>query len=148
MEARWLSRRIDDLRRELILPIVRALDDAINNTSLILLFEVGTGDDRRLMLFPGDAQIENWAYSLTGPDAHQWADLLADVDLYKVGHHGSLNATPKDKPLEQIRQARAGQRSRADDAPLYARRRPRGLVDVRTERHSLGGGLLMWGRRP
>ena len=23
-----------------------------------------------------------------------------------------------------------------------------GLVDVRTERHSLGGGLLMWGRRP
>ncbi len=23
-----------------------------------------------------------------------------------------------------------------------------GLVDVRTERPSLGGGLLMWGRRP
>jgi hypothetical protein len=24
-----------------------------------------------------------------------WKKLLADVNLYKVGHHGSLNATPK-----------------------------------------------------
>lgn len=60
----------------------------MNNTSLILLFEVGG----KKLLFPGDAQIENWNYALSQPET---AKLLADVDLYKVGHHGSLNATPK-----------------------------------------------------
>ena len=64
----------------------------MNNTSLILLFEVGT----KKLLFAGDAQIENWLYALkTAPDSAQVRELLADVALYKVGHHGSLNATPK-----------------------------------------------------
>jgi hypothetical protein len=53
-----------------------------------LLFEVGG----KRLLFPGDAQIENWSYALEQPGI---VELLADVDLYKVGHHGSLNATPK-----------------------------------------------------
>ena len=38
------------------------------------------------------AQIENWRYALAQDGV---ADLLGSVDLYKVGHHGSLNATPK-----------------------------------------------------
>ena len=29
------------------------------------------------------------------PEAQRNRKLLADVDVYKVGHHGSLNATPK-----------------------------------------------------
>ena len=70
-----------------MLEIVRSLDKAMNNTSVILVFEMG---DKRL-LFPGDAQIENWQYALS-QKANQ--DLLAGVNLYKVGHHGSLNATP------------------------------------------------------
>jgi len=77
---------------EQLLEIVTALDSQMNNTSLILLFEVG----KKKLLFPGDAQVENWGYALgDAPDAKATKALLADVDVYKVGHHGSRNATPK-----------------------------------------------------
>jgi len=47
-------------------------------------------------LFPGDAQLENWMFALKeAKNAKATRKLLAGVDLYKVGHHGSLNATPK-----------------------------------------------------
>ncbi|ENO90218.1 MBL fold metallo-hydrolase [Thauera linaloolentis] len=87
-EARWAARHITNARGNQLLGIVTMLDKAMNNTSLILLFEVGG----KRLLFPGDAQLENWSYALEQPGV---AELLADVDLYKVGHHGSLNATPK-----------------------------------------------------
>ncbi|MER9491567.1 hypothetical protein NKI86_06995 [Mesorhizobium sp. M0320] len=86
-EQRWLSHRIDDANAELMLGLVRALDDQMNNTSVILLFRAG----KKTLLFPGDAQIENWQYALQS----KFAKLLADVDVYKVGHHGSRNATPR-----------------------------------------------------
>lgn len=92
---RWMARRVLRLRKDMLLPIVRALDRAMNNTSLILLFRAGG----RSLLFPGDAQWENWEYALrAAPEAERrrYRDMLADVDLYKVGHHGSLNATPKE----------------------------------------------------
>lgn len=48
------------------------------------------------MLFSGDAQIENWNYALkNAPDREDVLEDLALVDLYKVGHHGSRNATPR-----------------------------------------------------
>jgi hypothetical protein len=87
-DARWLAWRVRDSNEEQLLGIVRSLDDALNNTSVILLFEVGG----KKLLFPGDAQWENWEYALSRDETR---DLLKDVDLYKVGHHGSLNATPK-----------------------------------------------------
>jgi hypothetical protein len=91
-EARWVTPEIERMRSEEMLAIVRILDGALNNTSLILLFEVG---DTRL-LFPGDAQIENWSYALfTAPEHEQIQKRLAGASFYKVGHHGSLNATPK-----------------------------------------------------
>ena len=75
-----------------LLEIVRQLDEQMNNTSLILLFEVG----KKKLLFPGDAQFENWSYAMTeARDKKKVAQLIADVDFYKVGHHGSLNATPR-----------------------------------------------------
>lgn len=86
--TRWIAKRVRQARGEQWLSIVTALDNAMNNTSLILLFEAGG----KKLLFPGDAQIENWQYALAQPDV---VELLASVDLYKVGHHGSLNATPK-----------------------------------------------------
>lgn len=73
-----------------MLGLVRILDKAMNNTSLILLFEVGG----KKLLFPGDAQIENWEYALKR-DKKADLPLLKGVNLYKVGHHGSRNATPK-----------------------------------------------------
>ena len=36
------------------------MDKVLNNTSLILLFHIG----ETTLLFPGDAQIENWSYAL------------------------------------------------------------------------------------
>jgi hypothetical protein len=86
-EHRWLAKRMETINAELTLSLVRALDKQMNNTSVILLLRAGS----KTLLFPGDAQIENWAYALTQP----LAERLTDVDLYKVGHHGSLNATPK-----------------------------------------------------
>jgi hypothetical protein len=88
VEVRWIAGRLDKAREGQFLSLVTALDQQMNNTSLILLFEVGG----KKLLFPGDAQIENWRYALDQPAV---VKLLEDVDLYKVGHHGSLNATPK-----------------------------------------------------
>jgi beta-lactamase superfamily II metal-dependent hydrolase len=107
-EARWFRDRLDRMRGEQLLQIVRTLDDQMNNTSLILLFEVFG----KKLLFPGDAQIENWSYALEdAPDADKTRDLLADVDVYKVGHHGSLNATPKRLLWERFKNRnRAGAR--------------------------------------
>jgi hypothetical protein len=88
INARWLIHHARTVRGEQLLQIVRMLDQEMNNTSVILLFQVG----KKKLLFPGDAQIENWQYAL-GQKKYQ--SLLTSVNLYKVGHHGSLNATPK-----------------------------------------------------
>ncbi len=91
-QVRWFRRRLDLAQGESLLEIVRSLDQEMNNTSLILLFTVRG----KRLLFPGDAQLENWAYALqTCAQKQSNRALLAKVDLYKVGHHGSLNATPK-----------------------------------------------------
>jgi hypothetical protein len=90
--ARWFRKRLLAVRAQQLQQIVRVLDDQMNNTSLILLFEVGG----YRMLFPGDAQIENWSYALVpAPHNTDVRKRLAGVNLYKVGHHASLNATPK-----------------------------------------------------
>ena len=86
--TRWFIKRMRSVRGEQLLGIVRALDRVMNNTSLILLFEV----NGKKLLFPGDAQIENWSYALNQPKIKS---LLSGVNVYKVGHHGSRNATPK-----------------------------------------------------
>jgi beta-lactamase superfamily II metal-dependent hydrolase len=86
--VRWFVKQSRQIRATQLLSLVRDLDTVMSNTSVILLLEVG----KRKILLPGDAQIENWSYALSQPE---WRDLLAEVDLYKVGHHGSLNATPK-----------------------------------------------------
>lgn len=89
---RWFIRRLRNVRAEQLLGIVRFVDRALNNTSVILLFEVG---DQK-MLFPGDAQIENWQFLLDAADKDpELKDVLESTTLYKVGHHGSRNANPK-----------------------------------------------------
>jgi hypothetical protein len=99
-EARWFRDRLDNMSGKALLEIVRQLDQQMNNTSLILLFEVFG----KKLLFPGDAQIENWSYALTdAPDSAAVRELVADVDFYKVGHHGSLNATPRKLLWETFR---------------------------------------------
>jgi hypothetical protein len=119
--VRWLTDRMGRQQLNSLLRIVRILDDVLNNTSLILLFEVATADGPLRLLFPGDAQIENWEYALkVAPDHARNLELLATVDLYKVGHHGSRNATPRslfglwdspenrDRPLAALMSTKCG----------------------------------------
>jgi hypothetical protein len=82
----WFIARLQRAYADELLGIVTELDGVLNNTSIILLFEVAG----QKLLFPGDAQLENWTFALT-----HYANLLKGVTVYKVGHHGSLNATPK-----------------------------------------------------
>lgn len=69
--------------------IAVSIEKAINGTSLMLMLQVG----RAYLLFPGDAQWGTWQRALADPE---WRDLLAKTTFYKVGHHGSHNATPKE----------------------------------------------------
>jgi hypothetical protein len=79
------------------------LEYVVNNTSLALAIEfVDTG---KVLLFSADAQIGN----IRSWHKHSWTvdekqvkmtDLLKRTVLYKVGHHGSHNATLKDEELE------------------------------------------------
>lgn len=63
------------------------LEDAVNGTSLMLMFEIG----KSFLLFPGDAQWGTWEAAKNDPE---WHRLLEKTNFYKVGHHGSHNATP------------------------------------------------------
>lgn len=84
------------------------LDSLTNNTSLVLAIELANGD---VLLFAADAQVGNWlswqdltwtvdGKTVTGPD------LLKRAIFYKVGHHGSHNATLKEKGLEEMERLR------------------------------------------
>ncbi len=74
------------------------IDSRTNNTSLALTFELPGG---RTLIFPGDAQFGNWKSwdDLKFVDEDQkalpttTAKLLERAVFYKVGHHGSHNAT-------------------------------------------------------
>ena len=78
------------------------IETFLNNQSLVVLFEFGG----KKLLFPGDAQAGNWEYWLfkmsepikdptkAGDIVEESKELLQTIDFYKVGHHGSTNATP------------------------------------------------------
>ena len=90
--TRWLIPQLDKIPGEQMLELVRILDKAMNNISVIPLFEIAG----RAFLFPGDAQIENWLYALKhARDRVKKLAIRCRVELYKVGHHGSRNATPR-----------------------------------------------------
>ncbi len=76
-----------------------SLDKAVNGTSLMLMFEFGEA----FLLFPGDAQWGTWEAAMNDPGSR---DLLAKTTFYKVGHHGSHNATPIEFVEEVLRQDR------------------------------------------
>lgn len=105
--GRWLIDRLDDHLVRSAERLVHQLDGVLNNTSLILLVEAA---GHRILL-PGDAEIENWGYALTAAPNHQAIrDRLRGVDLYKVGHHGSRNATPKQALYPLLAQVPPAQR--------------------------------------
>lgn len=80
------------------------LDNATNNTSLVLAFELE--EHGPVLLFPGDAQVGNWLswddVKFADAPAVNAADLLGRTVLYKVGHHASHNATLRELGLERM----------------------------------------------
>lgn len=97
-------RRIDANWLDSSSSLALQLDSATNNTCLVLAFELGNGD---VLLFAADAQVGNWlswqdlkwkvdGKEVTGPD------LLERTIFYKVGHHGSHNATLRELGLEKM----------------------------------------------
>lgn len=80
------------------------MDNYTNNTSLVLAFELPESKD--VLLFVGDAQIGNWLswhdrkYTTTDGRELTAEQLLARTVLYKVGHHGSHNATLRERGFE------------------------------------------------
>lgn len=101
--AEW--RRIDDDWLSSAGYLGLQMDTLTNNTSLVLAFEL---PNQKVLLFVGDAQAGNWlswdslkklpgwtpcggATAPAGPPDID--DLLARTVFYKVGHHGSHNAT-------------------------------------------------------
>jgi beta-lactamase superfamily II metal-dependent hydrolase len=79
--------RIRRLAEEDLLAAAATLESSINGTSLMFMLEVGG----LFLFFPGDAQWGTWKAVLDDPASR---DLLKRASFYKVGHHGSHNATP------------------------------------------------------
>jgi hypothetical protein len=98
------ERRIDSAWLNAAAELALQLDSYTNNTSLVLAFELTATNE--VLLFPGDAQIGNWLswknveFSGGKPTA---GDLLSRTVFYKVGHHGSHNATLRTGGLESMR---------------------------------------------
>jgi beta-lactamase superfamily II metal-dependent hydrolase len=69
--------------------VAATLDGAVNGTSLMLVLQVG----KVHLLFPGDAQWGTWQVAMSDPDLRA---LMQRAVFYKIGHHGSHNATPRE----------------------------------------------------
>jgi len=113
-------RRIDGDWMEAASEFALQLDSATNNTSLAFALEIGPAGSGKVLLFPGDAQVGNWLSWFgkvqigkreLGKDM-VWTvgngannvkitaeDLLSRTVFYKVGHHGSHNATLREQGL-------------------------------------------------
>ncbi|MEX1231398.1 MAG: MBL fold metallo-hydrolase [Planctomycetaceae bacterium] len=99
IDGDWLARGAEQL--------ALWINSYTNNVSLVLAFELPSS--KKILLFVGDAQVGNWLswHDLkfddeAGENAKPLTatDLLARTVLYKVGHHGSHNATLRQKGLE------------------------------------------------
>lgn len=132
-------------------------DSIINNTSLVLAFELAPKG--AVMVFAADAQVGNWlSWSEATWDAAIVAEMGGDVvksllertTFYKVGHHGSINATARAAGLEQMTSGDLTVFIPVDEA--FARQSKRwdmphaSLLDRLTQ--ASGGRVLRGDRRP
>src|SRR5574338_421996 len=93
---------VDKAQPDMLVAAAAKIENFLNNQSLVVLFEF----DGKRLLFAGDAQGGNWEYWLfktdealkdptkAGDVIETSKELLQTIDFYKVGHHGSTNATP------------------------------------------------------
>ena len=94
---------VNNAQPDLLAAAAAKIDTFLNNQSLVVLFKFAGKN----LLFVGDAQAgnwENWLYKTGAPVqdpakaklviTSQGQEILETIDFYKVGHHGSTNATP------------------------------------------------------
>jgi len=100
-------RRIDSDWLDVAAELALWLDSSTNNTSLVFAIEVGTGGGT--LIFAADAQIGNWIswFDVAFPDGADGtkvtaANLLSRALVYKVGHHGSHNATLRRRGIDAM----------------------------------------------
>ncbi len=92
-----IEARVATVQPDVLAAKAAMANNMINNQSLVTLLTF----KGKTLLFAGDAQWGNWANFLFGgttgttlkPESKA---ILSKLDFYKVGHHGSTNATPKD----------------------------------------------------
>jgi len=92
-----MQARVASVQPDMLAARAAVANNVINNQSLVTLFTF----KGKTLLFAGDAQWGNWANflfgGLTGTSLKAESKaILGKLDFYKVGHHGSTNATPKD----------------------------------------------------
>jgi len=95
-----LAAAVNAAQPAILLTAVKELEHSLNNQSLVVLFTL----KGKKLLFVGDAQAGNWTYWMYGGSPTKTPSLddlsaegksvLRNLDFYKVGHHGSTNATP------------------------------------------------------
>lgn len=84
------------------------MNSLTNNLSLALAIEIG--DDKKVMLFPGDAEFGSWSSwqdikwdnKVSGGKEKFTEDLLNRTVFYKVAHHLSHNGTAKSVGLDMM----------------------------------------------
>lgn len=93
---------VDNSQPDMLAAAAGKIETFLNNQSLVVLFKFAGKN----LLFVGDAQAGNWEHWLYKLDApvkdptkagdiiKESQELLQTIDFYKVGHHGSTNATP------------------------------------------------------
>src|SRR5215216_7094887 len=93
---------VNNAQPDMLVAAAGKIENFLNNQSLVVLFEF----DGKKLLFAGDAQGGNWEYWLfkteeplkdptkAGDVIEASKEILQTIDFYKVGHHGSTNATP------------------------------------------------------
>jgi len=102
IDYRTIAKSVNDAQPDMLAAAAAKIDTFLNNQSLVVLFTFGGKN----LLFVGDAQAgnwEDWLYKLsapvndptkTGTMLDESLRILQTIDFYKVGHHGSTNATP------------------------------------------------------
>ncbi|MEO5988814.1 MAG: MBL fold metallo-hydrolase [Candidatus Eisenbacteria bacterium] len=98
-DVQW--RRIDGDWLDSASDLALQLDSLTNNTSLALAIE--RVSDGKVLLFPADAQQGSWRSWHGASMEWKTSDLLERTVFYKVGHHGSHNATASAKGLELMK---------------------------------------------
>lgn len=107
--SKW--RRIDDDWMSVTGELALWLNSVVNNTSLALAIELV--ESRKVLMFVADAQIGNWqswgelSWTIREENGEirtvDINDLFERTVLYKVGHHGSHNATLRAEGLKRMK---------------------------------------------